>query len=193
MSSRPDGERSDTPPAREPAARREALRVAEIMALIAGLAIGMWLIATSLPPKDNEKSFPLVLILAAGVLGGLSLVGLPLLLWERREGRRRFGAGKLLWFTSGTAAWLLWPPVIVRRVNGTKFSDSESALCFAYGTPLMALYVTAALVAGGWLGRRGRRRLRRSWREQFGLYLGLLWACTGLYALYEIYSDEFSR
>jgi uncharacterized protein (TIGR03382 family) len=66
-------------------------------------------------------------------------------------------------------------------------------MCFAYGTPLMAIYVTAALLVGGWLGRRRRRQLRRSWRERFGLVLGLTWACTGLYVLYLLYHDDFSN
>jgi len=59
---------------------------------------------------------------------------------------------------------------------------------------LMAVYVVAALLAGGWL-RRGRRRrfARRSWRERFGLLLGLAWACTGAYVLFLLYSDDFSK
>jgi hypothetical protein len=83
--------------------------------------------------------------------------------------------------------------VVYRRLRGAEFTDTESGMCFAYGTPLMAIYVTAALLAGGWFGRRRRRRLRRSWREQFGLLLGLAWACTGLYVLYLLYSDDFSN
>ena len=63
-----------------------------------------------------------------------------------------------------------------------------AGLCWFYGTPLMAIYVTAALLAGGWL-RRHRRR-RRSWREQFGLVLAALWCCTGFYVLYLIYREE---
>jgi hypothetical protein len=66
-------------------------------------------------------------------------------------------------------------------------------MCFAYGTPLMAVYVTAALLAGGWLGKRRRRRRRLSWREQFGLLLGLCWACTGFYVLYILYHEDFTR
>jgi hypothetical protein len=58
----------------------------------------------------------------------------------------------------------------------------------------MALYVTIALHAGGWLPLRRRRRHRpRSWTETFGLLLGLLWACTGLYVLGLIYHDDLFR
>jgi hypothetical protein len=77
--------------------------------------------------------------------------------------------------------------------------DGGSAtICFAYGTPLMALYVTIALLLGGGFRRRRRRRLfqgravrQRSWMETFGLVLGLLWAGTGLYVLALIYFDDF--
>jgi hypothetical protein len=51
----------------------------------------------------------------------------------------------------------------------------------------MGLYMTAAILMGGWFGRRGRRLTNRSWREQFGLILSCLWACTGLYLLGLLY------
>jgi hypothetical protein len=51
----------------------------------------------------------------------------------------------------------------------------------------MGLYMTAAILAGGWFGRRARRTINRSWREQFGLTLSCLWACTGLYLLGLLY------
>ena len=65
-----------------------------------------------------------------------------------------------------------------------------SALCFFYGTPPMALYVTLALLAGGHLTRSRRRRMRRSWQETFGLLLGLAWACTGLYIISLFYRQD---
>ena len=68
---------------------------------------------------------------------------------------------------------------------------SES--CYLYGTPLMAVYVTLALLAGGWLGKRRRKRLARSWQETFGLILGLVWACTGLYVLELLYEGDLIR
>jgi hypothetical protein len=65
------------------------------------------------------------------------------------------------------------------------------AQCFAYGTPLMAIYVGSALLFGGWIRRKGRSRRRRlSWRERFGLALGIAWAATGGYVLYLIYADR---
>jgi hypothetical protein len=51
----------------------------------------------------------------------------------------------------------------------------------------MGLYVTAAILAGGWFGRRGRRPMNRSWREQSGLILSCFWACTGFYLLGLLY------
>ena len=66
-----------------------------------------------------------------------------------------------------------------------------SGLCFFYGTPLMAVYVTLALLAGGSFRRARRRRLRRSWQETFRLLLGLVWACTGFYFITTFYRNDF--
>jgi hypothetical protein len=163
----------------------------DLMVLAAGLGVGLWLFVEEADKQYKDQNVRwLVLMITSGVLGGLAVVGPPLLLAERRKAGRPWGPGKIYWFASGTAAWLLWPPVVVRRAGLSRSPESTSAFCFAYGTPLMALYLTAALLAGGWLGRKGRRRLARSWREQFGLGLGLLWACTGLYVLWLIYEDD---
>jgi hypothetical protein len=58
----------------------------------------------------------------------------------------------------------------------------------------MAVYVTLSLLASGHLRRSRRRRIYRSWQETFGLLLGLLWACTGLYVISMFYrSDVFGN
>src|SRR5207249_1728945 len=151
----------------------------ELMVLIAGVAVGLSLIAKDFREAGNSSDlwFPLIVL----VLGGLSLAGPPLLLAERRRRRAPWRAGKLLWFSQGMASWLLWPPVVYGRIRGVEFGRTTSGPCYVYGTPLMAIYVTTALLAGGWLRRGRRRAARRSWRERFGLMLGLAWACTGLY------------
>jgi hypothetical protein len=177
----------------------------ELMLLIAGLAFGMWVFgdtlrnawkgtATDQGPFMNRLDSGVMLTVIAA-LGGLSLVGVPLLLWKRwRVPRRPWGAGSRFWFTQGMASWLLWPPVVYQRVRGAADMDrSVSATCYLYGTPLMAVYVTAMLLANGNLRRWRRRRLRLRWYECFGLLLGLVWACTGLYVLAMFYRDDFSR
>ena len=169
----------------------------EVMVLIAGLAFGLWLVLADFRGNNAEMGgdvSKIVLLGSAAVLGGLALVGVPLLLAEKVRRGRPWGPGKILWFASGTSAWLLWPPVVFRRMKGEQGFETASGMCFAYGTPLMAVYVTAALLAGGRLRRRRRgRRSRRPWREQFGLLLGMAWACTGLYVLYMLYRDDFSK
>jgi hypothetical protein len=176
--------------------RRRKISLAEFMALIAGLAVGMWLIVPDFrEARTNLDSVGYVLLGTSAILGGLSLAGLPLLLreaWVNRGGPR-WEAGRVLWFAAGDSAWLLWPPIVVRRIQGSSFGQTNTGVCFAYGTPLMALYVTLALAAGGWFGRRNRRRLAQSWRERFGLVLGLAWACTGLYVLSLIYREDLTR
>lgn len=167
--------------------------IATGMVLIAGLALGLFLamgnlITAPAGPEESEIQrygiWPLV-----WVLGGLSLAGPPILLWTARK--RVWGAGRFLWFVQGTATWLLWPPVIYRVSVGTP--QSTTAVCYFFGTPPMALYVALTLLAGGYLRRSRRRRLRRSWQETFGLLLGLVWACTGLYVLSLFYRDDFLR
>lgn len=166
-----------------------------VMILITGLATGLAL-AVAIGRGDDGK-FSIdgvegIFLLIVMSLGGLSLVGPPLLLALRRRRPRPWRAGRILWFSTGTAAWLLWPPVVHHSATRRQGLDAgnTSAICFAYGTPLMALYLVLALTAGGWLGRRRRRRAARSWEESFGLVLGLVWACTGLYVLYLIYKEE---
>ena len=68
-----------------------------------------------------------------------------------------------------------------------------AGVCYFYGTPLMAVYVALALLAGGWIRPRRRRRRPLPWRERFGIVLGLAWACTGLYVLSWIYSQYSKR
>jgi hypothetical protein len=170
------------------------LTIGVMMLLIAGAAVGLWLTVGWQRARGNESGgdealFPWLYGLVF-VLGGLSLAGVPLLLLTAR--RRHWGAGRFLWFTQGTAAWILWPPIVFRRVAGSS-GESMTDICFFFGTPPMALYVTLALLAAGRLNRSGRRRLYRSWQETFGLLLGLAWACTGLYLISLFYRDDIFK
>jgi hypothetical protein len=183
----------DKPTAHRSARVAQKLTLLELMLVIAGIALGLWLVindvrdpaATSDPPLI-KWAFGLV-----GVLGGIAALGPVLLLLERLKTRERWGPGKILWFSEGMASWLLWPPVLYHRAVKGNLDGSTAWVCYFYGTPLMAIYVTAALLAGGWFRRRGRRFKRLSWREQFGLIMNLLWATTGLYVLYLIYREEW--
>src|SRR4051812_25085442 len=127
-----------------PGRRGRRLTIWELMLLIAGVAVGLGLFAGEWKRQDAMGSLGGWLIVTAGVLGGLSLVGPPLLLGERFRNRNRpWRAGKILWFAQGMASWLLWPPVVYRRVaRGPEAGVGMSGTCYAYGTPLMALYVT---------------------------------------------------
>ena len=181
--------------------RRTRPSLGEMMLLVAGVGVGLAMLMPEIRDNDPKPS-EWVLLLGGAVLGGVALVGVPLLLWERVRGDcRRFGAGRLLWFAHGTAAWLLWPPIVVGRRSAARGQNppivdpAVPEICYYYGTPLMAVYVTTSLLAGGWLrrgSRRGRRRpASRSWRERFGLVLGMIWAALGLYVLSMIYRNSF--
>jgi hypothetical protein len=167
------------------------------MLLIAGAALGFWLALDAVKTQTQGKPSGPVDAAAGGwvfalvfFLGGLSLVGPPLLLLTAKK--KRWGAGRFLWFVQGTAAWLLWPPAVYHRVtSGSGSQVSMSSVCFFYGTPPMALYVTLSLLAGGHLKSSRRLRMHRSWQETFGLLLGLAWACTGLYIISLFYRQDF--
>jgi hypothetical protein len=188
----------DEPPQPRPG---QPFQIWEGMVLVVGVAAGLAMLVLSRPDRGVEMIFPGITFL----LGGLGLVGVPLLLSERlRRGPwrcRPWGAGKHLWFSTGTASWLMWPPIIIRKASAGANNhsiESIAPICFVYGTPLMALYVVLALLAGRRLRfrrRLGREIIRRpttrSWRERFGLLLGLAWACTGLWVLTMVYHDDF--
>jgi hypothetical protein len=175
--------------------RRDSMSIGVAMLLIAGAAVGFWLALDILKAKTNpdnpvEGNINPWIYGLVFVLGGLSLVGPPLLLLTSRRGH--WGAGRFLWFVQGTAAWLLWPPVAYHRIAVPGTQNSISSICFFYGTPPMALYVTLTLLAGGHLKRSRRLRMRRSWQETFGLLLGLVWACTGLFIISLFYRQDFT-
>lgn len=179
--------------------------LAELMLLIAGFALGLWL---NLPIRRSDP-FPepgsVLVAYAVFALGGLAVVGPPILLWERHRLKRhglperafrppRWGPGQLLWASSGISAWLLWPPIIrLRTAKPAEIDHSMSYICFFYGTPLMAVYLIPALLFGGWLTPRRRRAARRYWSERFGFWLGLAWFVIGLYLLVHIYLQDRPR
>jgi hypothetical protein len=177
---------------------RSAPSIGALMALIAAGAFGFWMFLPVLRQEAPYRTFVEWLnfawIISVGVLGGLSLVGPPLLLWESKKTRRRWGPGKYHWFVQGTATWLMWPPVLYHRTlgppGGARHQDSMNEICYFYGTPMMGLYVLVALLAGGRLRRLARRRLGPSWRERFGLVMGLLWALVGLGVLVSLYVQD---
>jgi hypothetical protein len=167
------------------------MTIGSLLLLIAGGVLGFWLVLDVVRdgtgPNDDPPWWLFVLVF---VLGGLSLVGPPIILSSRP--RRPWLAGRFLWFTQGTAAWLLWPPVVYNRVDPAP--GSMSAMCFFYGTPLMAVYVTISLLFAGAFRRSRRRRIRRSWQESFGLILSMVQAVVGWYLIGTFYiADIFRR
>src|SRR5437763_17215063 len=100
----------------------DRLTVAMVMLLIAGAALGFSMIVDELRSADlnaqrDARVGPwdyIASLVAVFVLGGLSLVGPPLLLLRRT--RRPWGGGRIVWFAQGTSPSLVWPPVEYHRV-----------------------------------------------------------------------------
>lgn len=174
---------------------RSAPSIAAIMTLIAAAAFGFWLALPRLrsqpPPGGVQLNLDDFASLAMHVLGGLTLVGPPLLCSEARRRRRRWGPGKFLWCTQGVVTWLMYPPIVYVRAMKGKSNEAMTEVCFFYGTPIMGLAVLIALIAGGRLRKWWRRPSSRAWRERFGMLLGVLWAAFGLYVLTLLYLNDF--
>jgi hypothetical protein len=188
-----DSQKSGTAP--DQRTKYERLSLLELLFLVTGVGIALavsrqvWTADYQATDADPIQVVPVVVRVIVAVLSGFSFVGVPLLLSRLTRRRTPWGPGKVAWFSQGIAAWLLWPPIVIYQLplprSGTDLP--WSSVCWLWGTPLMGLYMTAAILIGGWFGRRGRRLTNRSWREQFGLILSCLWACTGLYLLGLLY------
>lgn len=180
---------------------RPAPSLGALMVLIAVGSLGFWLVLPELREQMNrpagtpfrlslDGALQLAWAASVGILGGLSLMGPPLLLRESRRQRRRWGPGKFLWFVLGTASWLMWPPMIFARPRPALPTGGATRICYFYGTPLMALYVVTALFVGGRFRRSLRRRYGAGWSERFGVVTGLIWALIGVGVLISLYIQD---
>lgn len=167
------------------APRGERPTIRDALLLIAGAAFGLWLVTPAWREARNGTDDWLRVL--AFVLGGVSCVGPPMLLWRRIRLRARLELGELLWFCLGTASWLLWPGAVFVRLKGSSMSNVMSMICFTYVSGLMALFATVTLFASGYQVVRPNR----SWRETLGLLLCGAWSALGAYLLYGIYRSDF--
>jgi zinc transporter ZupT len=68
------------------------------------------------------------------LLGGLSLIGVPLLLWQRRKNPRRWGPGRTFWFATGVMMLASFGLLLAHRLmhpGGTRRVSSMSVLVSA--------------------------------------------------------------
>lgn len=193
----PDHSETETP------TRESRLTIGAVSALIVAVATALGLFSPFLRQQGaGSDRYAFLVVVAGVVLGGPSALGVPWLLYRKYNRRsradRRWSPGRLIWFAHGSAAWLLWPPIVANRfVKSGPFGQaiegaaSTSQICYFYGTPLMAVYMLLALKFGGRLGRSRRGRRRIDWIERFGLFLAMSWALLGTVVLWMIYANKF--
>jgi hypothetical protein len=175
--------------------------VGALMTLIAGAAFGLALVLRVAPlVRDSGEGHSLWWVF---VMGGLSLMGPPLILMSRAGPWRE---GRLLWFTLGIAAWLLWPPIVYDHIYFKNASGGTSSyFCFVYGrlpeseihfvrgSPLLAVFTALGLIFAGTFRKSRRRRIRQSWQECFGILLSIVWAVIGCYLIGTFYIVDILR
>jgi hypothetical protein len=187
-------------PAVSPRASR--LSIGVVMLLVSGIAIGVWLAGdllkeeftrgrTTNEPVTAHAGFGwadwTLAVVAGSLLGGLSLIGPPLLLITGCK--RQWGSGRTLWFSYGIATWVLWTPVVFLKAIGDHQPPwNRGGEDVMLALPSVASVLTMpAMVASGALRRSRRRRFFQSWQERFGVALGVGWTCLGLYWIVWIY------
>jgi EmrB/QacA subfamily drug resistance transporter len=140
---------------------RTSRRIDWIGALLLTLAAGGALVGVSSGGVDRPWSSPLIV----GLLVGSALLGVVLLLWERRVeepfvplgllGRRAVATAEIALFAVGGAAFgaVVFVPLFVQGVLGESATRAGAVL-----TPLMLSWIGAGVVAGQLVSRTGRPR-----------------------------------
>ena len=175
--------------------RADRMSIGVAMLLIAGAAVGFWLALDILRSAGQiQRAWRCRFTtwapwLSSSYWVGFLWLGLPLLLLTARKspGARADSSG----LRKGRRPGCCGRRRFTTESRWTGGQASMSAVCFFYGTPPMALYVTLTLLAGGHLSASSPAQMRRSWQETFGLLLGLAWACTGLYIISLFYRQDF--
>lgn len=159
--------------------------IAEVMALIVGVACGCWLAAPLVQARYPRGGTFSPWIAAVLILAGVSAAGPPLLIPDALTRRRsRWGAGRIAWAAIGSTIWLIGPKLAFDRLGAPNHRPIAEMFLLGIGVPTSGLGLLIGLAAN-----RPRRRIARSWKEALGLCLALCWACAGLWALFVIYAN----
>jgi hypothetical protein len=180
--------------------KRERFTIGAGALLVLSMALAMGLFLEPMRETDWWRLQNVVFLFVI-VLAGPTAIGVPWLIVRKLRGRfrydRRWGPGRLHWFAQGSAAWLLWPPIVSTRLNLTAANagmgsdpSSTAQICYFYGTPLMAVYMLIALAVGGRIRLSKKSRRRIDWMERFGLLLAFLWTSVGAFLHWLIYTDR---
>jgi uncharacterized YccA/Bax inhibitor family protein len=183
---------SDLPPTPDDAQPRsdprDRLTILRLLALTAGVAVGITVFAPDKPGRAQDW-----LDLAHAVIIGLSLPAPFFILRFRRMTSAEFGPGVMFALMSSFGVLLMLPPAIVVRATPrpSSFDLSPSVTgCLYFVLPLMSLwFVLACVLTGG--ARRAVLGSKTPWTERYGFFLAVVWSPLGIWHTYVFYLLAF--
>lgn len=156
---------------------KNQITIAESMVLIAGAALGLFLLRIEHPSLRDLPitSWWLWLLATQAVLGGSTMMGTVLMLVARFRGRRRWGLGAFAWFSSGICLWLGAILEVWGRLAQSGLVPGTYAEAFRFSQPVLSF----CLLPGCFLGARRVPKwwaLQGWWPEWMGMWSLLLWS-----------------
>lgn len=163
----------------------DRLTVFRMLAITAGIAIGLVVFSPKIDPADKSPYDVDYFrnLAAAPIIGACLPAGFFALGWRRRS-RAKLGPGGLLALTMTCGVLLLLPPAAMTGDDGMGF------ICLRITLPLMSLWYLVALAAAGQLNRETLTG-GLPWSERYPLYLAIAWVPEACWLLWDIYEGAF--
>ena len=179
----------DTPPIDSPADGAapvaDRLTIFRLLAITAGIAVGLVVYSPKVDPSDKSpydvdyfRNLAIAPLIGACLPAGLFAIGF------RRRSHLRLGPGGLLALAMTNGALLLLPPAAMTGDDGLGF------ICLRVTLPLMSLWYLVGMAAAGQLNR-ATFSVSTAWSERYALYLAIAWLPEACWLIYEMYEEAF--
>lgn len=163
----------------------DRLTLRRLMLLIAGVAVGFWLIETEKFDPYEVDHYRRV----AWVMGfGCSLAGPWIVTAQARRGAA-LAVAAYFWLMTGVGSWIFVPGLIYARFAGGNADPFKACLLYAQLLPALWLVVSIALVSPRMFTNLWRPG---PWIERCGLALAVYWAPNGAWLVLDLYRDLLS-